>query len=74
MNGTPIVIGLPGESDLTLFMRGGKTYFIEIKTPTGRQSKKQKHFQELVKDLGFRYIIMRGVEDARNFIREVENE
>lgn len=74
MNGTPIVIGLPGESDLTLFTHGGKTYFIEIKTPTGRQSKRQKHFQQLVESHGFTYIIMRSVEDARELIREVENE
>ena len=72
--GNPIVIGLPGEADLTLFYSTGKTVFIEIKTPTGRQSAKQKHFQKLVESLGFRYIIMRSVEDARAFIREVENE
>ena len=72
--GNPIVIGLPGEADLTLFCRGGHTVFIEIKTPTGRQSAKQKHFQMLVESLGFRYIIMRSVEDARRLIEEVDNE
>lgn len=72
--GNPIVIGLPGEADLTLFCRGGHTVFIEIKTPTGRQSAKQKHFQMLVESLGFRYIIMRSVEDAHRFIEEVDNE
>ena len=74
VNGVPIATGLPGESDLTLFLPGGETYFIEIKTPTGRQSKRQKHFQQLVESYGFTYIIMRSVEDAREFIREVENE
>ena len=74
LNGTPIAIGLPGESDLTLFMRGGRTYFIEIKTPTGRQSARQKHFQSIVEEMGFRYIIMRSLEDAKRFIKEVEDE
>ena len=72
--GTPITIGLPGEADLTLFCKGGKTYFIEIKTATGKQSKQQKRFQTAVENLGFEYIIMRSVDEAREFIREVENE
>lgn len=70
--GSPIRIGIPGEPDLTLFTKTGKTIFIEIKTPTGRQSAEQKHFQKIVEGYGFRYIIMRSVEDARKLIREVE--
>lgn len=73
-NGTPIVIGIPGESDLTLFRRGGKTIFIEIKTESGKQSEKQKRFQKAVELLGFKYIILRSVEDAKKLIDEVENE
>lgn len=70
LDGRPIVIGIPGESDLTLFCRGGRTVFIEVKTPTGRQSKKQKKFQAAVERLGFEYIIMRSVEDAKRFIEK----
>lgn len=72
--GKPIVIGIPGEPDLTLFTKTGETIFIEIKTPTGRQSEKQKHFQKVVESYGFRYIIMRSVEDAKKLIQEVRNE
>ena len=72
--GKPIVIGIPGEPDLTLFTKTGETIFIEIKTPTGRQSEKQKHFQKVVENYGFRYIIMRSVEDAKKLIQEVQNE
>lgn len=72
--GAPIKIGIPGESDLTLFCRGGRTVFIEVKTPTGRQSKKQKKFQAAVERLGFEYIILRSVEDAERFIEDVRNE
>lgn len=72
--GKPIVIGIPGEPDLTLFTKTGETIFIEIKTPTGRQSEKQKHFQKVVESYGFRYIIMRSVEDAKKLIQEVQNE
>lgn len=64
--GAPIVIGVPGLSDLTLFANGGTTIFIEIKTPTGRQSKQQERFQTAVEKLGFEYIILRSVEEAEN--------
>ena len=70
--GTPINIGIKGESDLTLFTKQGQTIFIEIKTPSGRQSAEQKHFQKVVESYGFRYIILRSVEDAERLIREVK--
>lgn len=72
--GKPIAIGLPGEADLTLFYNGGKTIFIEIKTPTGRQSKQQRAFEKRVTELGFRYVILRSLSEAKEFIGEVENE
>lgn len=62
--GQPIAVGVPGLSDLTLYAAGGKTIFIEIKTPAGRQSKQQKRFQTAVEKLGYEYIIMRSVEEA----------
>ena len=72
--GIPIAIGLPGEPDLTLFTRTGITIFIEIKTPTGKQSKKQKHFQELIESYGFAYIILRSVDQAKLLVQEVQDE
>ena len=67
----PIRIGIPGKSDLTLFTKNGETIFIEIKTPEGRQSKAQKHFQEVMESYGFRYIILRSLDDAKRLIEEV---
>lgn len=64
--GQPITIGVPGMSDLTLHAAGGKTIFIETKTPVGRQSKQQKRFQAAVEKLGYEYIIMRSEEEAEN--------
>lgn len=72
--GKPIVIGIPGEPDLTLFTKTGETIFIEIKTPTGKQSKKQKHFQELIESYGFAYIILRSVDQAKLLVQEVQDE
>ena len=72
--GAPISIGIPGESDLTLFCRGGRTVFIEIKTPAGKQRRNQKKFQAAVERLGFEYIVMKNVADAEKFIEDVRNE
>lgn len=66
--GTPITIGVPGESDLTVFCKGGRTVFLETKTPTGRQSKAQKHFEEYIKNLGYEYYVVRSVEDALRIV------
>ena len=73
-DGRPIAIGIPGEADLTLFQNGGKTVFIEVKTRTGRQSAKQKHFQKHFEQMGYEYIIMRSVDDARRYIEDVKHE
>ena len=72
--GNRIAIGLPGEADITLFARGGETIFIEIKTPTGRQSAQQKRFQKAVENLGYEYIIMRCVEEAQALVRRLKND
>lgn len=73
-DGRPITIGIPGEADLTLFRDGGKTVFVEIKTPKGKQNKWQKHFQNVVERRGYEYIIMRSVQDAVKYVEKVENE
>lgn len=62
--GQPVAVGVPGLSDLTLYADGGKTIFIEIKTPEGRQSKQQKQFQKAVEKLGYEYIIIRSLQEA----------
>lgn len=59
-----------GVSDLNLdianrFYHGLR---IEMKTPTGTQSKEQKAFQSEVERQGFRYIVCRSLSD---FIREI---
>ena len=38
------------------------TAFLELKSPTGKQSKEQKEFQKLVESFGCEYLIVRDVE------------
>lgn len=71
-NGYPIAIGVAGLADLTLFAAGGKTIFIEVKTPTGRQSGQQKRFEKAVTKLGYDYIIMRSVEEAEELCSKLQ--
>ena len=73
-DGRAVAVGIPGEPDLTLFLPKGKIILIEVKTPTGRQSAKQKHFQKHFEQMGYEYIIMRSVDDARRYIEDVKHE
>ena len=58
----------PGVSDLIVFPNYGNIIFVEVKTPTGKQSDSQKRFQARVEALGFQYHIVRSVDDVRNVI------
>jgi len=58
---------LAGVSDL-IVLKDGKVLFIEIKTSTGRQSDKQKEFQERVEAQGFNYYLVRSLEDFKKII------
>lgn len=61
-----IALGMmPGASDLIALWKDGTISCIEIKTPVGVQSDRQKHFQKLVEALGHEYILIRTVEEAK---------
>lgn len=65
--------GLPkGFSDLFGFRHSdGKIFFIEVKTPSGRLSKDQKHFLEQMRNYGAIAGVARSIDDAIKIIREV---
>lgn len=44
-------------------LRGGVGVWIEVKTPTGRQSQDQQKFQQEVEAHGGTYILARGIDD-----------
>lgn len=41
-----------------------RVVFLEVKTPKGRQTASQAHFQELCGILGHQYVVVRSIEDA----------
>ena len=54
----------PGLSDLVA-IKNGKVVHLEIKKPAGRQSQKQKMFQENIERHGGVYEVARSLEDAQ---------
>ncbi len=63
---------LTGVSDL-IIVNYKKVLFVEVKTPTGKQSDKQKRFQRAVTNLGFNYYIVRSLEEFQTIIN-IEND
>lgn len=59
---------MAGVSDLIVVIEG-EVLFIEVKTPKGRQSDKQKAFEKKVKDLNHVYEIVRSLEDFQTIIK-----
>lgn len=59
---------LSGVADLQI-ITNNKTFFIEMKTPKGRQNENQKVFQSKVEKLGFKYLICRSFEEFQNIVK-----
>lgn len=59
---------LSGVSDL-LFIYKGKHIYLEVKTPTGTQSKAQIEFEGRIQTNGFSYYLVRSLDDVKNIMR-----
>jgi len=59
----------PGLSDLVA-VRGGRVVHIEVKTPKGVQSEKQRRFQRKLEAAGGEYVLARGIEDVEHLAGE----
>ena len=58
---------MPGVSDLIVLLPN-VALFVEVKTMVGRQSDKQKEFESIVTGLGFKYFLVRSLEDFKSII------
>ena len=65
--GAFVRFGKKGSSDFMLFLTG-KTFFLEVKTPSGRQTQGQKDFQRQVEALGHQYRIVRSAAEVQQLI------
>lgn len=58
---------IAGVSDL-IIIQPNKVSFVEVKTQSGKQSEKQKEFQNKVELLGFKYYLVRSLEDFKKLV------
>lgn len=65
-----VTCGLPGEADINYYAPGGKTYFFEVKTSTGRTSKRQENFIRRMRELGFTAEVVHSIEEAERVLEE----
>ena len=60
-----ISLGLrAGVADMVVFYPAGTVTYLEVKSATGRQSDKQRSFQQHCTDHGIEYHVVRSVEDV----------
>lgn len=60
---------MPGVSDL-ICINDGEVIFVECKDAKGKQSDKQIKFEEVVKTQGYRYILVRSLEEFKNKLKK----
>jgi hypothetical protein len=58
-----------GVSDL-IVVQPDRVVFVELKTPTGRQSPEQIEFEKTVTSLGFEYMLVRSLEEFQEKIKK----
>lgn len=61
------VFAINGASDI-IAIRDGVVIFVEVKTPRGRQSKRQKIFQENITKRGGYYFLVRSKQELKESI------
>lgn len=64
-------VGNDGVPDRIVIMPGGRIYFVELKTVTGRPSKLQIAQGSKLRRLGCDFRILFGEMDVRKFVEEV---
>lgn len=65
-------IGNPGGADL-IGLYAGRFCGLEIKTQRGQQSDEQRKFEQLVKSKGGVYVVVRSVEEAREWAENMRS-
>lgn len=64
-------VGLVAGVSDTIFLWRGVAYLIEFKTPTGKQSAKQKEWQQKAEAAGFRYCIVKSIKEFQTLMEDL---
>jgi len=62
--GRTVRFGLPGAADLSGILSDGRRIEIEVKSPTGRQTKEQAAYQRMIERFGGLYVLARCLNDV----------
>lgn len=64
-----------GVADRLVLLPNGKIFFIELKSPVGKQTKLQQVFEQDIIKLGQKYLLINSRDAVNEFIKqEVEND
>ena len=69
-HGAFIRLGKVGSSDFLLFLQDGKTVYLDVKTPKGRQNDNQKDFPRRVERLGHSYFVVRSAREVWQILEQ----
>lgn len=58
-----------GISDL-IAVKGDRTLWVEVKTPTGHLSEHQKKFKADIEGVGGTYLVIRSIEEIEEYLKE----
>ena len=66
--------GNDGVPDRIVLLPGGRIWFVELKTETGRPTALQEHWQRVLSGLGFNVYILYGRQEVEVFLEYVREE
>ena len=66
--------GRDGVPDRIVVLPGGIIWFVELKTDKGRVSPRQEFQLNFLDSLGFNTIVVRGMDECRQFLRAMREE
>ena len=61
---------ITGVADIIMIMEEGKTVWLEIKSPKGKQTPNQIEFQRKLEVRGHKYLVIRSVQDLIDWLED----
>lgn len=66
--------GNPGVPDRIYILPNGRVWFVELKQQSGRIANIQKKQRQRLMSLGCNYRLVRGMDDARDYVEELKDD
>lgn len=59
-----------GVPDIVIMLNGWRTIYLEVKVGNNKQTQSQKDFENICKQLGFPYFVVRSVDDVIEILKQ----